>query len=97
MPHMAKRLAADKTKPKPKPKPEVKPETPAKPAPDAPKEVAATQAKEKKGKPKRKRKPLRRSGRTRPPMGDKHAIAYFHKQVRDKTEMVFIGYGSTVN
>ncbi len=91
LPHMAGRLAADKAKSKP----EVKP--PPQPAPDEPKEVTDTQAKVKKGKPKRKRKPLRRGGRSRPPMGDKRAIAYFHKQVRDKTPMVFIGYGETVD
>ncbi|MCH8292932.1 hypothetical protein IH992_17720 [Candidatus Poribacteria bacterium] len=92
-PHMAGRLATDKAKPKPKP--EVKPETPAKPAPDEPKEVAETKAEVKKSKP--KRKPLRLGRRPRAPIGDQRAIAYFDKQVREKTEMVFIGYGETVD
>ena len=98
-PHMAGRLAADKAKPKPKVQPSAKPETQAKPAtPDEQKEVVASpQAKVKKDKPKRKRKPLRRGGRTRAPIGDQRAIAYFDKQIREKTEMVFIGYGETVD
>ena len=98
-PHMAGRLALDKAKPKPKVQPSAKPTPQPKPvAPDEPKEeVTETQAKVKKDKPKRKRKPLRRGGRSRPPMGDKRAIAYFDKQIREKTEMVFIGYRETVD
>ena len=95
-PHMAGRLAADKAKPKPKVQPSVKPEPQPKPvAPEEPKEVVDTQAKVKKSKP--KRKPLRRGRRPRAPIGDKRAIAYFDKQIREKTEMVFIGYGETVD
>ena len=98
-PHMAGRLALDKAKPKLKVQPSAKPTPQPKPvAPDEPKEeVTETQAKVKKDKPKRKRKPLRRGGRSRPPMGDKRAIAYFDKQIREKTEMVFIGYRETVD
>ena len=101
-PHMAGRLAADKPKPKPKVQPQVKPEPQDKPAPNEPKEVTETQAKVKEDKPKaskgkRKRKPLRRGGRSRAPIGDQRAIAYFDKQVREKTPMVFIGYGETVD
>ena len=84
-PHMAGRLVADK--PKPKPKPEVKP------APDEPKEVTETQAKVKKGKPKAG-KPKRT--RKREPR-DQRAIDYFEKQVREKTPMLFIGYGETLD
>ena len=101
LPHMAGRVAGDK----PKPKPEVKPSPPAKPvAPDEPKEVTETQAKVKKAKVKEdkpkasKGKPQSKAKRTRKrEPRDQRAIDYFQKQVRDKTEMVFIGYGETVD
>ena len=99
LPHMAGRVAGDK----PKPKPEVKPSPPAKPvAPDEPKEVTETQAKVKKAKVKEdkpkasKGKPQSKAKRKREPR-DQRAIDYFQKQVREKTPMIFIGYGETVD
>ena len=105
LPHMAGRVAGDK----PKPKPEVKPSPPAKPvAPDEPKGVTETQAKVKKtkvkkatakeakvkgDKPKTSSAKAKRKRRAR----SQRAIDYFDKQIRDKTEMVFIGYGETVD
>lgn len=99
LPHMAGRLAEDKAKPKPEAKPEAKPETPAKPAPDEPKEATETQAKVKKDKPKaskvKPQSPALRKRKREP--RDQRAIDYFEKQVREKTKMVFIGYGETVD
>ncbi len=100
LPHMAKRLATDK----PKPKPEVKPESQPKPASDEPKEVTETQAKVKKAKVKEdkpkasKGKPQSKAKRKRKrEPRDQRAIDYFQKQVREKTPMIFIGYGETVD
>ena len=92
-PHMTGRLATDK----PKPKPEAKPEPQAKPAPAEPKGVAETQAKVKKAKvkgdkPKKGSAKAKRKRRAR----SQRAIDYFQKQVREKTPMIFIGYGETV-
>ncbi len=96
LPHMAERVAGDK----PKPKPEVKPSPPAKPvAPDEPKEVTETQAKVKEDKPKASKVRLqskpKRTQKREP--RDQRAIDYFEKQVREKTAMVFIGYGETID
>ena len=101
LPHMAGRVAGDK----PKPKPEVKPSPPAKPvAPDEPKGVAETQAKVKKAKVKEdkpkasKGKPQSKAKRKRKrEPRDQRAIDYFQKQVREKTPMIFIGYGETLD
>ena len=95
-PHMAGRVAGDK----PKPKPEVKPSPQPKPvAPDEPKEVTETQAKVKEDKPKASKVRLQskpKRTRKREPR-DQRAIDYFEKQVREKTEMVFIGYEETID
>ena len=108
-PHMTGRVAGDK----PKPKPEAKPAPQAKPAPDEPKGVTETQAKVKKtkvkktkvkkatakeakvkgDKPKTSSAKAKRKRRAR----SQRAIDYFDKQIRQKTEMVFIGYGETVD
>ena len=92
-PHMEGRLAADK------PKPEVEPEPQAKPAPSKPKEATETQAKVKEDKPKASKvRPQSKPKRTRKrEPRDQRAIDYFQKQVREKTPMVFIGYGETVD
>ena len=95
-PHMAGRVAGDK----PKPKPEVKPSPQPKPvAPDEPKEVTETQAKVKEDKPKASKVRLQskpKRTRKREPR-DQRAIDYFEKQVREKTEIVFIGYEETID
>jgi sRNA-binding regulator protein Hfq len=96
---------ADKPKPEPKPKlkPEAKSDPQSKPSPDEPKEVTETKekvekatakkAKAKAGSPKKSTLKARRRMIAR----CQRATDYFQKQVREKTEMVFIGYGETVD
>ena len=96
---------ADKPKPKPKPKvqPEAKSESQTKPAPDEPKEVTEAKAKVKKEKVKKAKakggKPKKSTikANRRQKAKSQRALDYFDKQIREKTEMVFIGYEENVD